>query len=60
MNVRELITALRGGSPEQCDWCGEKTPQEDLIPCSGGEWACLKCLNLMDAKFEAMRKAKKC
>jgi hypothetical protein len=55
MNIRQLIADLRGGSPDHCEWCGEKTQQEDLIPISGGEWACLKCLNLMDAKIAAER-----
>jgi formylmethanofuran dehydrogenase subunit E len=46
MSIRDLIAALRGGTPKTCDWCGEPTPEEDLIPVSGGEWCCLKCLNI--------------
>jgi formylmethanofuran dehydrogenase subunit E len=44
MNIRQLITDLRGGIPEKCDACGKSTPPEDLDPVSGGEWICNECM----------------
>lgn len=48
-DVRQLIVDLRGGIPEACDFCGEKTAPEELEPEEAGEWLCRTCL----ARWEA-------
>lgn len=43
-DARDLIVALRGGVPEQCDFCGSKPLPELLHPEEAGMWACEDCL----------------
>ena len=45
--VREMITDLRGGIPEQCDSCAGKFEQDQLNPVSGDWWLCPDCLALL-------------
>lgn len=56
MNVREMISAIRGGESPNCDFCHKPCTPEDLHPVSGGEWACDTCmgdiLDEMDGKHE--------
>lgn len=43
LDTRELIIGLRGGVPERCDFCDEKTHPDLLDPEEGGLWVCLGC-----------------
>lgn len=42
--ARDLIIALRGGLPAQCDFCKQPTEEEKLHPEEAGEWVCEECL----------------
>jgi hypothetical protein len=40
----DLLVALRGGLPENCDFCGQSyTDNRWPIPEEAGEWACNEC-----------------
>lgn len=43
MNIVELITDLRGGAPETCDFCGQPFDARGAIPEEAGDWACYPC-----------------
>jgi hypothetical protein len=45
VDVREMIIALRGGVPAECDFCGKATAEDDLHPEEAGQWACIYCIN---------------
>ena len=41
----ELIAALRGGVPAQCDFCGQEfTDDNPPQPEEAGDWACFECV----------------
>ena len=43
-SVLDLIHALRGEAPEQCDFCGEPYGEDRWpVPEEGGAWACNEC-----------------
>jgi hypothetical protein len=40
----DLIVALRGGLPKDCDFCGQPfTEARYPVPEEAGEWACSEC-----------------
>lgn len=39
----ELLVALRGSTPEVCDWCKNPFWEYDPIPEEGGQWICYNC-----------------
>ena len=40
-----LILMLRGGAPEQCEFCRQDFgPNRRPVPEEGGEWACSECV----------------
>ena len=43
-DVRVLIVDLRGGVPEQCDFCRQPRPADELHPEEAGMWACIHCI----------------
>lgn len=43
-SARDLIIGLRGGVPRKCDFCLKETPEHDLHPEEGGDWACITCM----------------
>ena len=44
-NALDFLLGVRGGLPEQCDWCGHKFIEGDAIhPEEAGEWICQTCL----------------
>lgn len=46
MNPLELIAALRGGIPLDCDFCGQPYGERrHPIPEEAGEWTCNECWN---------------
>jgi len=47
-SARELIVGLRGGVPESCDFCGLKTPPQQLHPEEAGRWICEYCMRTWD------------
>ena len=39
-----FITQLRGGLPDECDFCSQPfTAERQPVPEEGGEWACTEC-----------------
>jgi hypothetical protein len=43
--VFDFIVSIRGGLPEQCDFCGKPyTEGRYPVPEEAGEWACSECL----------------
>lgn len=48
LDARSLIEAIRGGIPDECDFCGTKTAPEKLHPEEAGMWACEKCLDFWE------------
>lgn len=52
-DVRELITDLRGGEHEACDFCGEVDAGGEYVPEEGGLWACMRCWNKFAAEDRA-------
>lgn len=45
MNMLQMIAELRGGIPEECDFCkGRFTEQNYPTPEEGGLWACIRCV----------------
>lgn len=50
-NILDLIIALRGGYPDNCDWCGKPLGFEP-VPEEAGQWICAAC-------EEATRKTEK-
>lgn len=49
-DVLELITDLRGGEPEACDFCGEVAADGEYAPEEGGLWACMRCWDKFNAE----------
>ena len=44
MSYTDIIYELRGGHPDQCDFCGQEyTNERQPIPEEAGEWACSDC-----------------
>jgi ribosomal protein L37AE/L43A len=42
----DLIVALRGGLPADCDFCGQPFTQARYpVPEEAGAWACRECLD---------------
>lgn len=40
----EMIVAMRGGIPDNCDFCGQPFNQQRApIPEEAGEWTCSEC-----------------
>ena len=45
MNMLEMITEMRGGVPESCDFCSSVFTEENYAtPEEGGDWACIECV----------------
>lgn len=45
VSIRELLTGLRGGVPEKCDFCGQIRNENEMHPEEGGDWICIHCIN---------------
>ena len=46
LSVWGFILAVRGGQPENCDFCGRPfTEERCAIPEEAGEWACSECVD---------------
>ncbi len=44
MSMIDMIAAMRGGVPENCDFCGQPyTDERTPIPEEAGEWTCSEC-----------------
>ncbi len=49
----ELIVALRGGIPDQCDFCGQVFTEENYpTPEEAGQWACIQCVKRWEQDYE--------
>lgn len=49
MNMLDLIAELRGGMPEQCDFCGQPYTKERYpVPEEAQAWACSECWALWE------------
>ena len=45
MKITDMIVELRGGIPENCDFCGKPFSEiRQPIPEEAGEWTCSECL----------------
>ena len=57
MNMLEMIAELRGGIPDECDFCGQKYTEERYpIPEEAQAWTCSECLERWE-KEDLKRKA---
>jgi hypothetical protein len=53
MNMLQLIANLRGGIPEQCDFCKQSFTEENYpTPEEGGEWACVECVTRWEKELK--------
>ena len=53
MNMLQLIANLRGGIPEQCDFCKQSFTEENYpTPEEGGEWACVECITRWEKELK--------
>ena len=43
--AKQLIVDLRGGYPDECDFCGEKKDHAQLEPEEAGQWICHACID---------------
>lgn len=45
MGLIEMIAELRGGLPENCDFCCKQFTKENYpTPEEAGQWACIECV----------------
>ena len=52
MSILDAIIELRGGIPDNCDFCGEPFTNENYAtPEEGGEWACITCVRKWEDEY---------
>jgi hypothetical protein len=53
LNMLEMIANLRGGIPDNCDFCGKPFTEENYpTPEECGEWACIGCVTRWDNELK--------
>jgi hypothetical protein len=44
IDLKQLISDLRGGAPHKCDFCGEMVEFDQIHPEEAGLWICYQCI----------------
>jgi hypothetical protein len=53
MSVLDMIIELRGGIPDNCDFCGQLFTEKNYpTPEEGGEWACIECVKRWEQEYK--------
>jgi hypothetical protein len=47
-HVREMIITLRGGIPDECDFCDMEAPPDLLHPYGSQLWICIDCVEMWE------------
>jgi hypothetical protein len=53
MNFIDIIAELRGGIPDNCDFCSQPFTKENYAtPEECSNWACIQCVNKWDDELK--------